>query len=37
MVWFGPVNFENLIKSSNGDTSKAIEYIKEELERRFLP
>lgn len=37
MVWFEPVNFENLIKFSNGDINRAIGYIKEKLKRGFLP
>lgn len=37
MIWFGPVHFENLIKSSNGDINKAIRFIKKELKRRLLP
>lgn len=34
MVW--TINFENLIKPSNGDIKKAIGRIKE-LKRRLLP
>lgn len=29
MSYFGPVHFENLIQSSNGDIDNALGYVKE--------